>query len=138
VPIFLSLHFDTCGQCDRTREQCFKDPRFVAYCNERLVVAVGHKPGDAAENPHPPNEDGTCPLHAGLECWEHEAIFNKAIEVVEVFRISPGNFVLHPDRCERGAAKKAMLIRELELPKWGNAVEEYIAAFERARKAMAE
>ena len=30
VPIFLTLHFDTCGQCDRTRAQCFRDPRFVA------------------------------------------------------------------------------------------------------------
>ncbi|MHC4931216.1 MAG: SUMF1/EgtB/PvdO family nonheme iron enzyme [Planctomycetota bacterium] len=138
VPIFLSLHFDTCGQCDRTREQCFKDPRFVAYCNEHIVVAVGQRPGDAAENPHPPNADDSCPLHAGLECWQHEAIFNKAIEVVEQFRMSPGNFVLHPDRCERGAGGKAMLVRELELPKWGNAVEEYIAAFERARKSMAE
>ncbi|MGH7163158.1 MAG: SUMF1/EgtB/PvdO family nonheme iron enzyme, partial [Planctomycetota bacterium] len=64
VPIFLTLLYDTCGQCDRTREQLYKDPRFVAYCNEKLVVALGHQPGHASMEPHPPNEDGSCPLYA--------------------------------------------------------------------------
>ncbi len=48
-----------------------------------------------------------------------------------------GNFVLHPDRCARGAASRAILVPERELPKWGNAVEEYLAAFKRARAALA-
>ena len=34
-------------------------------------------------------------------------------------------------------ASKAMLVRERELPKWGNAVEEYLERFERARNAIA-
>ena len=133
VPIFLSLQFDTCGQCDRTRAQMFRDPRFIAYCNQHLVVAVGHKAGDALEDPHPEGPDEACPFYPGLECWEHEAIFNKAIFAIEVFRVSPGNFVLDPHKVAEGLKRGAILIPEMELPKWGNAVEEYLAAFERAR-----
>jgi formylglycine-generating enzyme required for sulfatase activity len=129
VPIFLSLQFDTCGQCDRTRAQLFRDPRFVAYCNEHLVVAVGHRaaPQPGVEN-HEENEDGTCPLYPGLVCADHHDIFAAALDVVKVFRVSPGNFVLAPDG-------KTTLVKEAELPKWGNAVEAYLAAFERARAA---
>lgn len=138
VPIFLSLQFDTCGQCDRIRAQLFRDPRFIAYCNEHLVVAVGHKPGHAGLHPHAAGKDGACTLHKGLECWEHEAVFNKAIHVVGRFQVSPGNFVLHPDHCEPGQARRAILVKERELPKWGGGLEIYLAAFERARKTIAE
>jgi len=131
APIFLSLQFDTCGQCDRTRAQLFRDPRFVAYCNAHMVVAIGHKPGDAMGDPHPENADGTCPLYPGLECWHHEAIFNKALPVVDRFDVSPGNFVLAPDG-------KTILVRERELPKWGDPVNAYLEMFERARKAAKE
>jgi hypothetical protein len=130
VPIFLSLQFDTCGQCDRTRAQLFADPRFVAYCNERMVVAVGHKPGHAEDDPHPENADGSCPLYAGLACWQHHALFDKAIQVVRRFEVSPGNFVL---AASGGGAGAEVVVPERDLPKWGNAVEEYLAAFERAR-----
>jgi formylglycine-generating enzyme required for sulfatase activity len=126
VPIFLSLQFDTCGQCDRTRAQLFRDPRFVAYCNERMVVAVGHKPGDAEDEPHLEHEDGSCSLYPGLKCYEHHAVFTKAIQVVGRFQVSPGNFVVASDG-------KTVLVRERELPKWGWAVEEYLARFEKAR-----
>ena len=128
VPIFLSLQYDTCGQCDRTRAQLFRDPRFVAYCNERMVVVVGHKPGDAVDEPHLEIEDGSCSIYPGLKCYEHHAIFAKAIQVVGRFAVSPGNFVLASDG-------KTVLVRERELPKWGWAVEEYLAKFEEARKA---
>ena len=57
--------------------------------------------------------------------------------MVAGFNSSPGNLVLHPDFCTKGAGPKAVLVGEKELPKWGNAVDEYIAAFERARAAMA-
>jgi hypothetical protein len=60
-------------------------------------------------------------------------IFKEGLEVVGVFRTSPGNFVLHPDRCEKGAGAAAVLAGEADLPKWGNAVEDYLEAFERAR-----
>jgi hypothetical protein len=128
VPIFLSMQFDTCGQCDRIRAQLFKDPRFVAYCNAKMVVAIGHKPGHAGLDPHPEGKDEACPLHPGLECWEHEAVFNKAIHAVGRFQISPGNFVLGPDG--------AVLVKEHELPKWGGGVEVYLAAFQRARESV--
>ncbi len=121
VPILLSLQFDTCGQCDRTRAQLFRDPRFVAYCNEHIVVAVGHKPGHAEGDPHPENADGTCPLYLGLQCWQHEAVFNRALPVIGRFEVSPGNFVLAPDG-------KTILVRERDLPKWGDPVQQYLDA----------
>ncbi|MHC4849424.1 MAG: SUMF1/EgtB/PvdO family nonheme iron enzyme, partial [Planctomycetota bacterium] len=127
VPIFLSLQFDTCGQCDRTRAQLFRDPRFVAYCNEKMVVAIGHRPGDAVDEPHAEADDGSCSLYPGLKCHEHHAVFNKAIMAVGRFAVSPGNFVLSPDG-------KKVLIAEKELPKWGWATDEYLAAFERASR----
>ena len=137
VPVFLSLLFDTCGQCDRTRAQLFRDPRFVAWCNENLVVIVGHEPGDALDDPHPANADGTCPLYPGLTCAEHLANYARGLQVVGTFVVSPGNFVLHPDRMSNGAGESAVLVREGALPKWGNAVDAYLAAFEKARAAMA-
>ncbi|MGQ0615269.1 MAG: SUMF1/EgtB/PvdO family nonheme iron enzyme [Planctomycetaceae bacterium] len=136
VPIFLALMLETCGQCDRTREQCFKDARFVAYCNERMVVVIGHQPGDAVLDPHAPLEGGGCPLYAGVSCDEHERLFQEGFEVVGRFAVSPGNFVLHPDRVKRGAGSDAMLIAEAALPKWGDAVEGYLSAFEKAREAL--
>ena len=138
VPVFMSLLFDTCGQCDRTRAQLFRDPRFIAYCNENLVVIVGHQPGDAIDDPHPANKDGTCPLYPGLTCKQHETLFAQGVAVVKTFVVSPGNFVLNPARMRMDAGADAVLIPELELPKWGNAVDDYLAAFEKARKAMAE
>jgi formylglycine-generating enzyme required for sulfatase activity len=137
VPVFLSLLFDTCGQCDRTRAELFRDPRFVAYCNENLVVIVGHQPGDAIDDPHPAGEGGACPLYPGVTCDQHDTLFARGLDVVKTFVVSPGNFVLHPAKVKKGAGADAMLVTEMELPKWGNPVDDYLAEFEKARKAMA-
>jgi formylglycine-generating enzyme required for sulfatase activity len=136
VPIFLSLQYDTCGQCDRVRAQVFADPRFIAYCNEHLVVLVGHQSGDALTDGHQPGEDDRCPFYPDLECWEHHRIFKRGLAIVGSFEVSPGNFVLNPDRMRDGAGAEAMLVAEDALPKWGGGVEAYLAAFERARKAL--
>ena len=40
--------------------------------------------------------------------------------------------MLHPDR----EGRKSILVDETKLPKWGNAVDDYLAAFENARKAV--
>jgi len=138
VPIFLSLLYDTCGQCDRTREQLYKDPRFVAYCNEHMVVAFGHQAGHAMECEHAQRPDGDCALYPGIACDEHEMLFARGMKVVGGFVISPGQFVLHPDRVAEGAGAKCVLIPERELPKWGAPVAEFLAAFERASAKVAE
>ncbi len=137
VPVFLSLQYDTCGQCDRIRAQLFRDPRFIAYCNTHLVVIVGHQSGDALNHPHPENDDGTCPLYPGLECYEHHTNFRQALRVVGGFVVSPGNFVLDPYAVRPGAGEAAILIGEREFPKWGGGLATYLAAFERARRSVA-
>jgi len=136
VPVFLSLLFDTCGQCDRTRAQCYTDPRFVAYCNANMVVVMGHDPGDAMDEPHATGESGACPLYPGLTCEQHERMYTRGLGVVGTFTVSPGNFVLHPDKAAKGAGAAALLAGERDLPKWGNAVETYLEVFERCREAL--
>ncbi|MEE8105885.1 MAG: SUMF1/EgtB/PvdO family nonheme iron enzyme [Planctomycetota bacterium] len=138
VPIFLSLLYDTCGQCDRTREQLYKDPRFVAYCNEHMVVAFGHQAGHAMECEHAQRPDGDCALYPGITCDEHEILFARGMKVVGGFVVSPGQFVLHPDRVAEAAGAKCVLIPERELPKWGDPVAEFLAAFERASRTVGE
>lgn len=138
VPVFLSLLHDTCGQCDRTRAQLFADPRFVAYCNERMVVVVGQVPGDALGDPHRAGADGACPLLPGLTCEQHEELYGRGLAVVGSFQVSPGNFVLDPRRTAKGAGAAAVLVPEAKLPKWGDAVDAHLAAFESAAKAMQE
>lgn len=136
VPIFLSLLYDTCGQCDRTRAQCYADPRFIAGFNENAVVVLGHQPGDAVYDPHPSGPDGACPLYPGLTCDEHEMLFMEGFEVVGRFAVSPGNFLLDPRKAAPGAGASAILVGERELAKWGNDVEGYLRALARAREAM--
>jgi len=137
VPIFLSLHHDTCGQCDRMRVQLFEDPRFVAFCNERLVVAFGMDPKDAEFDPHPENADGSCSQMGGISCVDHQEIYRDALFVVRVFSVSPGSFLLDPFACEPDAGSKAILVGERELPKSGIGVDAYLAAFARAEAALA-
>ena len=135
-PIFLSLLHDTCGQCDRTIAQCYRDPEFVRYCNENMVVVLGHQPWDADDRPHAARPDGSCTVHPGLTCREHEELYRRGLAVVGGFRTSPGNFVLDPFRTEKGAGGKAILGPERSLPKWGDAVEEYLAAFRGAAEVL--
>jgi hypothetical protein len=136
VPIFLSLLHDTCGQCDRTIAQCYRDRRFVEYCNEKMVVVMGHQPSDAEDRPHAANPDGSCTVHAGLACREHVDLYRCGLGVVGRFSTSPGNFVLDPGKATRGAGAAAVLVPEGRLPKWGDAVDRYLEAFDEARRAM--
>jgi hypothetical protein len=93
-------------------------------------------PKDAEFDPHPENADGSCPLMPGISCVDHQVLYREALAVVRVFTVSPGNFVLDPFACDQG--RGAILIAEQELPKWGGAVDAYLAAFGRAEKALAE
>jgi len=136
VPVFLSLLHDTCGQCDRTIAQTFRDPRFVKYCNENLVVVLGHQPWDADDDPHRARADGSCTVHPGITCREHEELYRRGLAVVRRFQTSPGNFVLDPFRADPEAGAKGILIPERELPKGGHTVDGYLEAFERARALL--
>jgi len=136
VPLFLSLLHDTCGQCDRTIAQCYRNPRFVAFCNEHVVVVLGHQPWDADDHPHPARADGSCTVHPGVACREHEELYRRGLAVVGGFRTSPGNFVLDPRKMEKGAGSKAVLVPEAELPKWGDDVDAYLDAFRKAARGM--
>jgi len=136
VPIFAAQLVDTCGQCDRVRAQIFRDPRFIEYANQHLVVVVGHHPGDAQLDPHPESADGACPLYPGLTCDQHLLCFIRLQEVLGAFQGSPGMWVLDPARVEKDAGEKAVLVGESRFPKNGTGVETFLAAFEEARKAL--
>ena len=137
VPLLLSLHLDTCGQCDRTKVGLFMDPAFIRCCNERCVVVFGQEPGDAKEQPHPAGPDGRCPLFPQITCEEHEALFDTGLRWVEEFIVSPGNFLLDPRVTdEEPEVAKRILIGERELPKWGGGAEVYIAKIAEAQAKL--
>jgi formylglycine-generating enzyme required for sulfatase activity len=137
VPILLSLQFDTCGQCDRTKVGLFMDPEFVRCCNERCVVAVGQAPGDSQGSPHPSGVDGRCTLFPQLTCGEHLAIFDEGIKRIEAFVVSPGNFLLDPRvPDEEGDSAGRILVDESELPKWGGGADVYVAKIAAAQEKL--
>jgi formylglycine-generating enzyme required for sulfatase activity len=131
--ILLSLHLDTCGQCDRTREECLTDPALVKHLNEACVTVLGQEPGDAGPHPHPPLPDGGCPLFPGLSCTAHETIFREALTAVRHFVVSPGNFILTPHAQPRAEPEDWILVGELELSKNGDGAE---GALEKLRQAQ--
>ncbi len=137
VPILLSLHYDTCGQCDRTKVGLFRDPEFVRWVNENAVLAVGQIPWDAMDDPHPEGADGRCTLYPGLACHEHIDLFYEGLRRVEGFVVSPGNFILDPrvDDDVRDAAKW-VLIGERELPKWGGGGAIYVEKLKHAQQLL--
>lgn len=135
-PIFLSLHLDTCGQCDRTKVGLFRDPTFVRYANEHAVVVVGQNPGDAGLEPHASLADGSCPLLPGITCLDHEAIYAEVLPLVERFRMSPGHFVLDPRVDDDRPAAERILVPESRFPKWGGGADAFIAALKEAQATL--
>lgn len=135
-PILIALFHETCGQSDRVRAQLFRDPEFVAYCNRNVVVLAGHNKSHAehlavgADDKDAPTSD-----YGGLTWRELGANYAAAMRVVGGFRVSPGMFVLHPDRLE--GDEDAILVPELRLPKWGGGTKRYVTELEAARKTIA-
>lgn len=107
VPIFLFLGFETCGQTDRVRAQILTDPKFIAYCNEKIVVLAGHNPGEGSQAPVPAGADGGSLLIPGCKLENLEQVFDDFVWMVDVtlvplqirqFKVSPGMFVLNPHK----------------------------------------
>jgi hypothetical protein len=137
VPILLSLQFDTCGQCDRTKVGLFQDPDFIRCCNEKCVVAVGQSPGDSQGDPHPCGLDGRCSVFPQITCAEHVALFDEGLKRVGAFVVSPGNFLLDPRVPDsEGDTARRILVGERELPKWGGGAAIYIEKIEEAQRAL--
>ncbi|MDJ0974208.1 MAG: SUMF1/EgtB/PvdO family nonheme iron enzyme [Planctomycetota bacterium] len=136
VPLFLSLHFDTCGQCDRMRAQLMRDPAFIAYVNEHLVMLVGHHAGDAAMYALKEDPAERPVFYPGLDETDLHSIFRRGLNAVGEFSVSPGNFLMDPYKVRPASDPDAFLVPEAALSKWGNDVEGYIAAFRRAQAEM--
>lgn len=109
VPVFVWLGVETCGQCDRVQAQVFRDPRFVAYCNENLVVMVGlwRRNGNGVPKlPLGPNE--TFFAHTDQELSKLEQVYtdfrddDRVLTMVPLppegltYNVSPGMYVLNP------------------------------------------
>jgi formylglycine-generating enzyme required for sulfatase activity len=137
VPILLSLQYDTCGQCDRTKVGLFQDPEFIRCCNERCVVAFGQSPGDAQMHPHPQEVDGRCSLLPQITCAEHVELFVEGLARIGTFVVSPGNFLLDPrvDDSETDPDAR-ILVGERELPKWGGGADVYLAKIAEAQAKL--
>ena len=147
VPIFLFLGFETCGQTDRVRAQILTDPRFVAYCNEKLVVLAGHNPGEGAQAPVPAGADGGSLLIPGCKLENLEQVFDDFVRMVDVtlvpmqireFKVSPGMFVLNPHKVLLDEPDQLVLVGEDKLPKSGAFLDEFLKQFEAAQKLLGE
>ncbi len=138
VPLFLSLHYDTCGQCDRMRAEMMRDPKFIAFVNEHLVMLVGHSAGDAARYAMKEDSKERPVFYPGLDETDLHSIFRRGLNVVVDFTVSPGNFLLDPNKVRPAADADAHLVEAASLSKWGNDVDGYIEAFKRAQKTMRE
>lgn len=135
-PILLTLHYDTCGQCDRVRSQVFSDPAFIAFANEACVVVAGQAPHDAGERPHREGADGRCGLWPSLACADHEAVFDEAADLVGGFRISPGCFLLTPHAEGDAHPAGRILVSEMDLPKSGQGVAVYLRKIKEAQTEL--
>ncbi|MFG0320092.1 MAG: formylglycine-generating enzyme family protein [Planctomycetota bacterium JB042] len=138
VPILVSLHYDTCGQCDRTKVGVFEDPRFVERMNERAVVVVGQFSHDAEGEPHRSGEGGACPLLPGLTCDEHFDLWFELFERVGGFSISPGNFLVDPRVGDDGYVTDRVLVGERAFPKGGGGVDVFLERLDQAQAALGE
>ncbi len=134
--LLLSLHLDTCGQCDRTREELLTDPALVSHLNASCVTVAGQDPGDAGSRPHPPLPDGGCPLFPGLSCAAHEATFKEALTAVRHFAVSPGMFILTPKVPDDPGPKDWILVGERDLPKNGDGAESCLKRLKQAQEKL--
>jgi hypothetical protein len=136
VPILVTLHYDTCGQCDRMKVGVLADPAFIAYANEHFVVLAGQDPGDAGSQPHTPGPEDMCPYWQGLSCLEHQLNFLSVADLVGGFAISPGNYFVNPHVGDDAEPEERILVVERELPKWGGGTEKYLKEARNAQAAL--
>lgn len=126
--LFVTLHWDGCGNCDRFMSKITREPRFVSHVNTRVVPVLGvqHHPGMA---PHASLPDGRCPFHPPLRCEEHRACFDAALDAMEWFPMSPGHAILTPHVEPTAGADAFVLVGDDRLPDEGT-VESWLDAFE--------
>jgi len=127
VPIFLYMGYERCGQCDRLQAQLFKDPEFVRYCNENLVVLVGHHTRDFNDLPKTPIAPGGvffAHSHAFLadmvQVFEdfsvrRDPMLGPLPDHVSMFIISPALVLLNPHRRQITDPEDAVLASETDL-----------------------
>lgn len=150
VPIFLYQGYERCGQCDRVQAQLFTHPEFVDYCNENLVVLIGHNTRDFNDMPKTPvTNDGlffvhtAAPLKEMQEVWwdfslGREVFYVPLPDSVPLFRISPGLVLLNPHRKQVRNPDDAVLASDdtFHGHKGGGEVEFFLEQFRRAQAEL--
>lgn len=150
VPIFLYQGYERCGQCDRVHAQLFRHPSFVEYCNENMVVLIGHNTRDFNDMPKTPvTDDGiyfvntVAPLEEMQEVWWEFSLWREVRYVplpdsVPLFRISPGLVLLNPRRKQIRNPDDAVLMIDDEFHgmKGGGNVDWFIEQFKSAQQEL--
>ncbi|MEE9391966.1 MAG: SUMF1/EgtB/PvdO family nonheme iron enzyme [Planctomycetota bacterium] len=108
VPILLYKGYETCGQCDRVQGELFREPEFVRFANQNVIVLAGHDVREGNGVPKLPlDEKGRFFAHSKRDIDELRFVFEDfkrdspvkyfpVPEEVELFIISPGLFLLNP------------------------------------------
>ena len=136
VPILVSLQFDASSPCDRTRVGLYRDPTFVDHMNEHAVLAIGMIAWHAEDDPHPPDDDGSCPILPGMTCGEHDALWYAARDELVVVRAGPANFILDPRHA--GDIERFILAGHRELPRWGGGADVILERLREAQELLGE
>lgn len=135
--VFLTLHWDGCGNCDRFRHKIARDPAFVEYANRHVVPVLGHSNVENVMEPHGSLPDGRCWIYPGLTCAEHRWNFRCGINAVVNFPMSPGHAILTPHVGPAPARDEFVMIADEELPDEGT-VEFWLKTFRDAQAKLGE
>ncbi len=132
--VFVTLHWDGCGNCDRFGSKIARDPRFVAYVNEHVVPLVGVTNQEGIE-PHASLPDGRCWIHPGLTCEQHRAVFEWGLDATMWFPMSPGHAILTPHVGPAPTREEFVMAPDERLPDEGT-VEGWIAQFRACQEKL--
>ncbi len=132
--LFVTLHWDGCGNCDRFESKIGRDPRFVAYVNENVVPLLGAMNQEGIE-PHASLPDGRCWIYPPLTCEQHRAVFASGLDAMVWFPMSPGHAILTPNVGNAPTRDEFVMVPDERLPDEGT-VESWIETFRACQERL--
>jgi hypothetical protein len=135
--LFLTLHWDGCGNCDRFRHKIAEDPAWIEYVNRHVVPVLGQANVETIMEPHGSLPDGRCWIYPRMTCAEHLWNFRCGINAVMNFPMSPGHAILTPHVGPAPARDEFVMVPDEKLPDEGT-VEFWLRTFREQQAKLGE